>query len=131
MGYVLQLAALALSGVGVRLFERGPADPEYGFDRHLLVLGVIAAASLALSLLGLRRIRAHVAPYWWFTSLVLLPGLMLLGGLAIEGSDSSGDIGGIFLMWFGAWAVACIQALALVWTAGLDVVGRWRRPAAA
>lgn len=131
MGYVLQLAALALMAVGWRLFELGPADLDSGFGRHLLTLGVIAAASITLALLGLRRIRAHVAPYWWFSSLVLLAGLMLLGGLAIDGSDSTADIGGIFLMWFGSWALACMEALALVWTLGLDVVGRMRRPAAA
>ncbi len=61
---------------GWRLFELGPADPESGFGRHLLTLGVIAAASITLALLGLRSIRAHVAPYWWFSSLVLLVGRM-------------------------------------------------------
>lgn len=116
---------------GVRLFEMGPTDPESGFGRHMLVLGVIAAVSTTLSLLGLRRIRAHLASYWWFSSLVLLAGLILLAGLTIDGSNSTGGIGGMFLMWFGAWALACMEALALVWTLGRDVVGRMRRPTAA
>lgn len=53
MGYALQLAALALVAVGVRLFEMGPTDPESGFGRHMLVLGAIAAVSTTLSLLAL------------------------------------------------------------------------------
>ncbi|WP_417219590.1 hypothetical protein [Arthrobacter sp.] len=123
MGYLFHVIALASIALWVWMFETRPDNPGMGFGQFMLILAVLGTVSAVSSLAGLLRIRAHRAAYWWLTSLVALSGLTLLAGTAMDYSAGSGgaDIGGILLMILGAWGLAFMETLALLWTAGVDV----------
>lgn len=128
MGYALQIAAAAVLAFGVWLFGTGGVNPDLSWGQFMLTLTLTVSASIALSLAGLRRIRASRATYWWLSSLVLASGLILLTGLFGDytaGSEGA-DIGGVFLMFLGGCALAGSVIVALLWTLGIDVVARIR-----
>ncbi|MDO5744081.1 MAG: hypothetical protein Q4P23_06395 [Micrococcaceae bacterium] len=126
MGYSLQIAAMLALTFGFWLFNTGGTNPDLTWGQFMTSLAFIAATSISLFLVGLRKVRLPRASYWWLSSVVFLFGAILLVGIyASYTSGAEGaDIGGILLMLLGAFGLAVAELIALLWSVGVDVAGR-------